>query len=267
MVNPEMEAGPTTTKSRNEQNERRIYITKNMVSEFGTALGCKGCFEIGQPHTEECRTRITAEIEQDPSHAWRLGETTTKRLEMVRQAPDDVLAEESRQDAAVKPREPDITGGSPINTIAKDVEVRPTASCKRPLEPGGDDDMVRRGNAYVDDCDGDFEDEMTAATRSRDDGAKARAEEMAWYDRCEACEEVIDETCLSRTGRKPISCRWKGINSERVEVRNRLIAREIKQKGPTATSREHHRWGFDENEIRETTATHGTRGRKSIPAR
>ena len=130
--------------------------------------------------------------------------------------------------------------------------------------------MVRRGNAYVDDCDGDFEDEMTAAILLRDEVAKVRAEEMAWYDRCEACEEVIDETCLSRTGRKPISCRWKGINmghSERVEVRNRLIAREIKQKGPTATCREYHRWGFDENEIRETTTAHGTRGRKSIPAR
>ena len=38
---------------------------------------------------------------------------------------------------------------------------------------------------------------------------------------------------LTRTGRKPISCRWKDINegdSERVEVRSRLVAREIKQK-------------------------------------
>ena len=43
-----------------------------------------------------------------------------------------------------------------------------------------------------------------------------------------------DETCLSRTGRMPISCRWQNINNgnkDRVEVRSRLIAREIKQVG------------------------------------
>ena len=40
--------------------------------------------------------------------------------------------------------------------------------------------------------------------------------------------------CVLRTGRKPVSCRWRDINkgdSERVEVRCRSIAREIKQKG------------------------------------
>ena len=39
---------------------------------------------------------------------------------------------------------------------------------------------------------------------------------------------------MSRTGRKPISCRWLDINegdNERVEVRRQLVAREIKQKG------------------------------------
>ena len=39
---------------------------------------------------------------------------------------------------------------------------------------------------------------------------------------------------MLRTGRKPISCRWRDINkgdSERVEVRSRLAPREIKQKG------------------------------------
>ena len=56
----------------------------------------------------------------------------------------------------------------------------------------------------------------------------------AWYDMFEAHEEVTDETCLPRTGRKPISCRWKDINkggNEHVEVRSRLIGREIKQNG------------------------------------
>ena len=52
MVNPEVEAGPTTTKTRNEDSGRRIYITKKMVSEFGATSGCKGCLVIGQPHGE-----------------------------------------------------------------------------------------------------------------------------------------------------------------------------------------------------------------------
>ena len=50
--------------------------------------------------------------------------------------------------------------------------------------------------------------------------AKARAEEMAWYEKFEAYEEVTDETCVPRSGRKPISCRWRNIikgGSERVE--------------------------------------------------
>ena len=59
MVNPEVEAGPTVTKSRHEDNVRRFYITKKTVSEFGATLGCKGCSVIGQPQTEECRARIT----------------------------------------------------------------------------------------------------------------------------------------------------------------------------------------------------------------
>ena len=86
MVNPEVEAGPTT-KSRNEENWRRIYITKKMVPEFGATWGCKGCQEIAQPHTEECRARITAMMEQDPANAKRLEENTTKSLELVRQNP------------------------------------------------------------------------------------------------------------------------------------------------------------------------------------
>ena len=69
-------------------------------------------------------------------------------------------------------------------------------------------------------------------TLLREEVAKARAEEMAWY--VEACEEATDETCLPRTGRNAISCRWKDINkddNEHVKVRSLLIAREIRQKG------------------------------------
>ena len=89
----------------------------------------------------------------------------------------------------------------------------------------------KASDAYVHDCEGDFTDEVTGVTLLRDDVAKALAEEMALYEKFKACEEVTDETCVSRTGRKPISCRWrdtdKGDNT-RVEVRSRLVARAIK---------------------------------------
>ena len=67
----------------------------------------------------------------------------------------------------------------------------------------------------------------------RDDVAKGRAEAMAWRDNFEAHEEVTHKTCMLRRGRKPISCRWQDIHkgdSERAEVRSRLIARELEQK-------------------------------------
>ena len=86
----------------------------------------------------------------------------------------------------------------------------------------------------MNDREGDFTDEVTGVTLLRDDVAKARMEEMKLYEKFQAFEEVTDETCVWRTGRKPISCRWRDINkcdSERVEVRSRLVAREIKQKG------------------------------------
>ena len=38
-------------------------------------------------------------------------------------------------------------------------------------------------------------DEVTGVTLLRDDVAKARAEEMAWYEKFKAYEEVTDGTC------------------------------------------------------------------------
>ena len=38
MMNWEVPAEPTATRTRNEENSRRIYITKKMVSEFGATL-------------------------------------------------------------------------------------------------------------------------------------------------------------------------------------------------------------------------------------
>ena len=155
MVNPGVVAGTTTAKSRNEDNGRRICITKKMVSEFGATSGCKGCLEIGQPHTEECRAKITAKMEQDPAHA--------KRLEQHDQeghaGPDNLLLEEAAtnvhkrapQDAAEARQESASTGVSSRSTKGYDVEVGPTASGRRPVGPGGHDDM---------DCGLDVSDEL-----------------------------------------------------------------------------------------------------------
>ena len=65
-------------------------------------------------------------------------------------------------------------------------------------------DDLNDGNAHVDVCDGDIKYEMRAATLLRDDVAKGRAEDMAWYDKFDAYEEVTDKKCLSRTGCKAI---------------------------------------------------------------
>ena len=59
-------------------------------------------------------------------------------------------------------------------------------------------------DVYVNDCEGVYTDEVTGVTFLRDDVAKARAEEMAWYEKFKACEEATDETCVSSSGRKPI---------------------------------------------------------------
>ena len=116
---------------------------------------------------------------------------------------------------------------------------------KRPLEPDDDADVVcgldvcdeldetHFTDMYINDYDGDYIDEATGATLRRVDVAKARMEVITWYEKFNAFEEVTDETCASRTGHKPSSCRWRDINkgdSERVEVQSRLVAREIKHK-------------------------------------
>ena len=95
-------------------------------------------------------------------------------------------------------------------------------------------DELGECSVYVNDCEGDYTNEATGVTLLRDNVAKARMEEMSWYDKFEAYEEVTEETCRMRTGRKPVSCRWRDINkgdNERMKVRSRLVAREIKQEG------------------------------------
>ncbi len=58
---------------------KRVYITKMTVDEFGATLGCRGCLEIGVPHTEECRARFTERLEQAPDHAEKVKVADEKR--------------------------------------------------------------------------------------------------------------------------------------------------------------------------------------------
>ena len=59
-------------------------------------------------------------------------------------------------------------------------------------------------DAYVNDREGNFIDAVTGVKLLRDYVAKARTEEMKWYENFQDFEEVTDETCVLRTGRKPI---------------------------------------------------------------
>ena len=61
----------------------------------------------------------------------------------------------------------------------------------------------------MNDCEGDYTDEVTGVTLLRDDVGTARAEEMVRCEKFKVCEEVTDGTCVSRIGRKPIFCRWR----------------------------------------------------------
>ena len=139
------------------------------------------------------------------------------------------------------PQESANTEGSSSSASGKDKEMRSKGAGKRPLEPGGDDDMVcgldvcdelneRSSDACVNDCEEDDTAEVPGVMLLRDDVAKARAEEMAWYENFKAHEEVKNETCASRAGCKPISCQWRDTNkgdNECVEVRCRSVARDI----------------------------------------
>ena len=144
------------------------------------------------------------------------------------------------------------TGGAASSSAGADVDMRVIHAGKRPLEPGGDADMVCGldvcdelnecpSDVYVNDCEGDYTDEVTGVTLLRDDVGKARTEEMKWYEKFKAYEEVTDE--VSRTGRKPISCRWRTtkvtMNVWNYEVDWSHV--KSNRKGQRATSWERHR--------------------------
>ena len=93
------------------------------------------------------------------------------------------------------PHESDISGGRPPAQLgdATDNRRQGTAGTRRRCLEVCDE---LHGNSYVADGDEDFTDEMTGATLLRDHVAKARAEDIAWYNKFEAYVEVTDMTCL-----------------------------------------------------------------------
>ena len=114
---------------------------------------------------------------------------------------------------------------------------------KRLLEPGGDVDMVcgldvcdelheYSSDTFVNGCEGDDTDEVTGVTLLRDDVAKACMEEMAWFKKVQSLRRGDSMCVKNATQTHLLSMRDvnKGDN-ERVEVRSRLVGREIKQKG------------------------------------
>ena len=105
MANPEVKAEPTVTRTRNEEDGRRIYITKKTVPESRATVGCKGCFVIGQSHAEDCRARITVRMENDPLHAKRLEDNLNKRNEIRQSGDDRSVPSEGRTDATKRARQ------------------------------------------------------------------------------------------------------------------------------------------------------------------
>ena len=157
-------------------------------------MGCKGCLVIGQPHTE-CRARITACMENDLAHAKRLEDNLIRRNDFANPEPKAVAPNDGRTDAAIRarrdetepPQESANTRGASSSLAGADVDMRSINAGKRPLEPGGDDDVMcgldvrdelneYPSDVYVNDCEGDHTDEVTGVTLLRDDVAKARVE-------------------------------------------------------------------------------------------
>ena len=130
----------------------------------------------------------------------------------------------ARQAEVDTPQESADTGGASGSSAEVDVDIRMVHAGKRPLDPGGDKDMVCGldvcdkldeldencfSDTYVSDREGDDTDEVTGVTLLGDDVAKARMEEMKWYEKFQTFDEAPDETCVLSTGRKPISCRYQ----------------------------------------------------------
>ena len=87
---------------------------------------------IGQPHTEECRARIAARMENDPVHAKRLEDDPNRRNEFANPETTVAVPSEGRTDATKRARQDELempqesanTGGASSSSAEVDVDIR-----------------------------------------------------------------------------------------------------------------------------------------------
>ena len=156
-------------------------------------------------------------MEDDPVHAKRLEDNLNRRNDFFNpETPVDApcgdrtdVRKRARQDELEMPQESAITGGASSSADGADVNMRVIHASKRPLDSGGDQDMVcglevcdeldeldetSFSDMYVNGREGDHTDEVTGVTLLRHDVAQARMEEMRWYEKFKDFEEVTNET-------------------------------------------------------------------------
>ena len=141
-------------------------------------------------------------MENDPAHAKRLEDNLSRRNEFANAEPEAAAPNEGRTDATKRVRRDEIeppqesanTGGASSSSAGADVDMRSIHIGKQPLEPGGDDDMVcgldvcdelneNPSDVFVNDCEGDYIDEVTAGTLLRDDVELSCFEYKSQYPR------------------------------------------------------------------------------------
>ena len=138
-------------------------------------------------------------MENDPAHAKRLDDNLNRRNEFANPETTVAVPSEGRTDATKRARQAEVgtpqesadSGGASGSSAEVDVDMRVIHACKRPLDPGDDEDMVcgldvcdeldeldenSFSDTYVNDREGDYTDEVTGVTLLRDDVAKAREE-------------------------------------------------------------------------------------------
>ena len=110
------------------------------------------------------------------------------------------VTKRARQDELETPQESANTGRVSSSSAGVDVYMRVIHVGKRPLDPGGDQDMVCGldvcdefdENSFVNDREGDCSDEVTGVTLLRDDVVKVRMKEMRCCEKFEAYEEATN---------------------------------------------------------------------------
>ena len=185
-MDPEVEGGPTP-------DGRRIYVTKRMVSEFGTSVWLQGMFRhrtathrimSSEDHSQDGTGPLCSRSDSKKTRRrdWSLSGKPRTMCCGKRRRPKRPSAHARRRCGTTRI----ITSWSARSANDNDVQMAPTNSGKQTLKPDGDDDTVcwlevcdklNESTAYADDGDEDFTNDMTEATLVRDDVARARAED------------------------------------------------------------------------------------------